>query len=165
MKSTTVLHRRHPPPPPPRQTPPTRQTSRWERLLQATLSHTRPCTTKRNSRLPLHHHTGQLSNWLIELAPLALILPLPHLQTTNIVRDPTACSAAPTSASVPTTPPRSAPDTNQIRTSPAPHLPRQLPSFSPQFFLPRHISTPPMSLICNPSYSPCLFYIHPVALQ
>ena len=154
LKSTTVQHRQHRHRPPQQPTPPTRQT----RLLPATLCPTRRCITKRKLRLP---HVDQLTLWLIELAPPALILQLRHLQT-NVERDPTACSAAPTSVSAPTTPPRSALDTIRILTSPAPHPPPQLPSFSPRFFLPRHISTPPTSPICNPTtYFPCLLVIHP----
>ena len=132
-------------------------------MLRGTLSPTRRCTTRRKSRSPPPYHMGQLSNWVqTELAPVPP-LPPPHLQT-NTVRDPTACSAAPTSVSAPTTPPRSAPDTIRILTSPAaPHPPRQLPSFSPRFFLPQHISTPRMSPTCNPSSDNIfpLLLIHP----
>ena len=166
MKSTTALHRRHPPRPHQQQTPPTRQISRWGRLLRVTLSPTPPCTTRRKLRSPLPHHVGQLTNWLIELAPLALPPPQ-YLQTNTIARDRTACSAAPTSVSAPTTPLRSALDTIQIQTSPAPRPPRQLPNFSPQFFLLQRISTPPMSPMCNSIFHllASSYNIHPVGLQ
>ena len=161
LKSTTVQHRQHRHRPPQQPTPPTRQT----RLLPATLCPTRRCITKRKLRLP---HVDQLTLWLIELAPPPLLLPLRHLQT-NVERDPTACSAAPTSASVPTAPPQNARATNPTQTSPrkAPRPPHQLHSFSPRFFLPRRISTPPMSPICNPSDNNIFLDldIHPVTLQ